>query len=137
MTPCPFCQLADNHDELLASNKYAVAFLDINPIRPGHVLIIPKHHEPDFFQLDDETHLDIMRLAKQIAKAQEQVFNPIKVGMLVAGMDVPHAHVHLIPMHDYHDVTSKQMLEGKVIRASDEELRESKDKLVQALDSAA
>ena len=54
--------------------------------------------------------------------------------MLVAGFDVPHAHLHLIPMHDYHDLTSKQLLEGKVFRAERAELEKSKRKLRNALD---
>ncbi len=133
MKPCPFCQLVNEPEELLAVGAYSVAFSDVSPIRPGHVLVIPKEHEPDFFDLGDDVHLDITRLAKRIAKAQRRVFKPLKVGMLVAGMDIPHAHLHLIPMHDYHDLTSKKMLEGTVSRASDDELKVNRLELSEAL----
>jgi diadenosine tetraphosphate (Ap4A) HIT family hydrolase len=79
-------------------------------------------HEPEFFNLPDYVLADIMHLAKQIANAQQVIYQPIKVGMLVAGFDIPHAHLHLIPMHDYHDITSKQILEGSVNRVSYEAL---------------
>ena len=133
MKTCPFCQLVDNRDELLVVGAHSAAFLDVNPIRPGHVLVVPKEHEPDFFNLDDEVHLDIMRLAKRVARAQQRVFSPLRVGLLVAGLDVPHAHMHLIPMHDYHDVTSKRMLEGAVTRAGEGELNEHRLRLSRAL----
>ena len=96
-------------------------------------MVVPKIHEPEFFALPDHVHADIMRLAKRTARAQQRTFEPLKVGMLVAGMDVPHAHLHLVPMHDYHDVTSKRMLEGEVSRASDADLRESQRRLKNAL----
>ncbi len=133
MNNCPFCQIAQSNTTVIKSSDYSVAFLDINPIRPGHVLIVPKEHEPDFFNLPTHVLTDIMKLAKRIAKAQKLAFQPVKVGMLVAGFDVPHAHLHLIPMHDYHDITSKQLLEGKVYRAKQAELEENKCKLRDAL----
>ena len=97
------------------------------------MLIIPKEHQPDFFELADDVLNEIMSLAKKIAKAQKIVFQPVKVGMLVAGFDVPHAHLHLIPMEDYHDLTSKQLLEGKVSRADRVELEKNQHQLRDAL----
>ncbi|BAY80646.1 histidine triad domain protein [Calothrix parasitica NIES-267] len=136
MNNCPFCNLVKSDDALLEVGEYSVAFLDINPIRPGHVLIVPKNHEPDFFNLPDYILLDIMQLARRIAKAQEAVFQPIKVGMLVAGFDVSHAHLHIIPMHEYHDITSKQVLEASVSRASQAQLQKIKQLLQDALNYA-
>ena len=133
MDNCPFCQIIQSNTAVIESSDYSVTFLDINPIRPGHVLIVPKEHEPDFFNLPTHVLTDIMKLAKRIAKAQKLAFQPVKVGILVAGFDVPHAHLHLIPMHDYHDITSKQLLEGKVYRAEQAELEENKCKLRDAL----
>lgn len=131
---CPFCQIAKSNNAILDRGDRSIAFLDISPIRPGHILIAPKEHEPDFFELTDDVLTDIMYLAKRIAKAQKIVFQPVKVGMLVAGFDVPHAHLHLIPMHEYHDITSKQLLEGKVSRVDRAELEKSERKLRNALD---
>lgn len=131
---CPFCRITKNNNAILDRGEHSVAFLDINPIRSGHVLIIPKEHQPDFFELADDVLTDIMSLAKNIAKAQKIAFKPVKVGMLVAGFDVPHAHLHLIPMQDYHDLTSKQLLEGKVFRADLVELEQNERKLRDVLD---
>ena len=71
---CPFCQIAKSNHAILDRGDRSVAFLDINPIRPGHVLITPKEHKPDFFELADDVITDIMYLAKRIAKAQKIVF---------------------------------------------------------------
>lgn len=132
---CPFCEVAGSEDAVLDAGAHSVAFLDINPIRAGHVLIVPKEHEPEFFDLPDLVISDVMRLAKRIAKAQRVAFRPTRVGMLVAGLDIPHAHLHLIPMHDYHDITSKRMIEGKISRASEAELEKSKHRLRKSLPS--
>ncbi|BAY80648.1 histidine triad domain protein [Calothrix parasitica NIES-267] len=74
-----------------------------------------------------------MQLAKQIAKAQETIFQPVKVGMSVAGFDVSHAHLHVIPMHEYHDITSNQILKEKVQRVSNKELQDIKLQLQDVL----
>ncbi|MGK7937138.1 MAG: HIT family protein [Xenococcaceae cyanobacterium] len=130
---CPFCQIAKSNTAILEHREHSIAFLDISPIRPGHVLITPKEHKPDFFELSNDVLTEIMYLAKMIANAQKVVFQPVKVGMLVVGFDVLHAHLHLIPMHDYHDITSKQLLEGKAFRAESAELEKNKRQLKDAL----
>ena len=57
-----------------------------------------------------------MALAQQTAQAVQVSFSPLRVGLVVAGFDIPHAHVHVIPMHDYHDISSKRMLDGRMAR---------------------
>jgi histidine triad (HIT) family protein len=133
MNNCPFCRIAESPDALLHVGEHSVAFLDINPIRPGHVLIVPKQHESEFFNLPEYILLEIIYLAKQIAKAQQVVYKPIKVGLLVAGFDISHAHLHLILMQDYHDITSKQILTKKVTPASQKDLKQSERQLKAAL----
>ena len=105
-------------------------------IRPGHALVIPKEPIPNFFDLNEETVLDIMRIAKQIAKSIEIEFNPKRVGLIVAGFDIPHAHLHVVPMHDYHDITSKQMLAGTLESSSQEELDQNAEKIRNSLDNS-
>lgn len=124
MDDCIFCKLA--RKELPAhtvwESESMLAFLDLFPIQPGHALVIPKRHAPDVFQLDDATYLDLMRTAKRVAAAVNESQKPARMGLLVAGWDVPHAHVHVVPMRDYHDLTSKRLLEGNRAKAEDAEL---------------
>jgi len=124
MDDCIFCKLAKK--ELPAHTVWEsdsmLAFLDLFPIQPGHVLVIPKRHAPDVFQLDEPTYLDLMRTARRVASAVNAAEKPARMGLLVAGWDVPHAHVHVVPMRDIHDLTSKRLLEGSRMRAEEIEL---------------
>ncbi len=124
MSICPFCRIATHApgSSTLLQSPLAVAFLDIRPIRPGHALVVPRRHEPDFWNLTDDERHAIFALATQIAQAQRDLFNPLKVGLLVAGFDVPHAHLHVVPLHDKHDLTSESILNGSVKTAAAEEL---------------
>lgn len=82
---------------IVAEDEVFFAFLDIRPIRPGHTLVIPKHEVDQFFDLDDEMLAGILRFAKPIARAIQEVTGAERIGAIVAGFDVPHAHLHLIP----------------------------------------
>lgn len=73
------------------------AFLDIHPVQPGHVLVIPKEQVEFVWDLDDVTYQAVMTTAKKIASHQKEVLGTPFVGEMVIGTDVPHAHVHLIP----------------------------------------
>lgn len=88
----------------LAEDDRFLAFLDVRPIRPGHALVIPKEEVDYLFDLDEERLGDIMRFAKPIAKAIEQVVPCKRIGVAVVGLEVPHAHVHLIPIKEISDV---------------------------------
>jgi len=125
MDDCIFCKLA--RKELPAHTVWEsdsmLAFLDLFPIQPGHVLVIPKQHAPDVFQLPEATYLDLMRSARHVAGAVNASQKPARMGLLVAGWDVPHAHVHVVPMRDTNDLTSKRILEGTRSKANDAELQ--------------
>ena len=135
MTKCPFCVLQDSETAVLASNSLAYAVLDIAPIRPGHALVMPRAHVEDFFDLDGETQTAMMAQANELASALKAVCRPLRVGMLVAGFDVPHAHLHVVPIHDVFDITSKSVLDGEKVPAPEEALeamrRQLKDRLCQ------
>lgn len=75
------------------------AFLDINPVHPGHVLVIPKKETDYIFDLSDEELASLMLFAKRVAKAIKKAIPCKKVGITVIGLDVPHTHVHLVPMN--------------------------------------
>lgn len=131
MNECVFCKIAKG--EVLAHVIYndnkVLAFLDKHPINPGHVLVIPTKHEFDFFNLDNDTYHHLMDVVKKLASAVKRATNPKKVGLIVAGFDVPHTHLHIIPMHEYHDVTSKAILESTRANPTDGELEKAAKKL--------
>lgn len=124
MTDCPFCQIAQSQipTHKVYENDFAFAFMDKHPINTGHVLVIPKTHEANFYQLSNEAYTQLMLAVKIIAVKVNEVTQPHKVGLIVAAWDVPHTHVHIVPMHDYHDITSKSLLEGKRSNPTDDEL---------------
>ncbi|MCC6181085.1 MAG: HIT family protein [Bacteroidia bacterium] len=88
----------------IAENDNYLAFLDIFPLRKGHTLIIPKKEVDYIFNLDDQTYEGLMRFAKQIAEAIKQAIPCNRVGVAVIGLEVPHAHVHLIPINSENDM---------------------------------
>ena len=75
-----------------------LAFLDINPIREGHTLVIPKTHAPYLFDLDDDTYRSLLAASKTVAARLKEVFDVPRIGMAVEGFAVDHVHVHLIPL---------------------------------------
>ena len=84
------------------------AFLDIAPLRRGHTLVIPKKEVDYFYDLDEETLTKVMLFSKKVAKAIEKAFPCNRISVVVAGLEVPHAHVHLIPMNDISDIDFSQ-----------------------------
>ncbi len=88
----------------VGENEHAFAFLDIAPIAKGHVLVVPKREVDYIFDLSDEEMGHLMAFAKKVAKALIQVCPAPKIGMSVIGLEVPHAHVHLVPIHGDKDL---------------------------------
>lgn len=80
------------------------AFLDINPLNAGHTLVVPKKETDYLFELDNETYTGLMLFSKKIAKAIERAVVCKRIGMAVVGLEVPHVHVHLIPMNTMDDI---------------------------------
>lgn len=83
----------------VAEDKDHFAFLDINPVHPGHVLVIPRKETDYIFDLSDEEYASLMLFAKRVAKAIRKAIPCKKVGVTVIGLDVNHVHVHLVPMN--------------------------------------
>ena len=88
----------------IAEDDRFFAFLDINPLAKGHTLVIPKQETDYLFDLDDQLLADMNVFAKKIAVAQKKVIPCKRVGVAVLGLEVPHAHIHLIPMNSEADV---------------------------------
>lgn len=88
----------------VAENDKFYAFLDINPLVKGHTLVIPKREVDYFFDLTDEEIGEMQIFAKRVATAIKKAFPCIKVGQAVLGLEVPHAHIHLVPMQKEKDM---------------------------------
>lgn len=88
----------------IAETDRYFAFLDINPVAPGHVLVIPRHEVDYIFDLDDDEYQGLTLFAKRIAEALKRAMPCRKVGVCVLGLEVPHAHIHLVPMQTEQDL---------------------------------
>lgn len=89
---------------ILREDENYLAFLDVRPIRAGHSLVIPKAEVDDLFDLDEPLMGGLLPFAKPVAKAIQQVTGATRVGMAVVGLEVPHAHIHLVPIDGLHDL---------------------------------
>ena len=87
----------------IAETDDFLAFLDVNPNAKGHTLCIPKKEVDKIFDLDEATYLGLMKFSRRVAKAIEKAVPCKRVGVTVIGLEVPHAHVHLIPLHSMED----------------------------------
>jgi histidine triad (HIT) family protein len=92
----------------LAENENYLAFLDINPLAKGHALVIPKKETDYIFDIADKELAGLMVFAKKVARAIEKVVPCKRMGITVIGLEVPHAHVHLIPINSLYDMDFKQ-----------------------------
>ena len=88
----------------VAENEEFYAFLDINPLAKGHTLVIPKREVDYFFDLEDSEIAAMQVFAKKVAVAIKEAFPCVKVGQAVLGLEVPHAHIHLVPMQSEKDM---------------------------------
>ena len=88
----------------IAEDNYYYAFLDIHPLAKGHTLVIPKKEVDYLFDLDNETYLGLQAFTKKIAIALKKAIPCKKVGVAVLGLEVPHAHIHLVPMQSENDI---------------------------------
>ncbi|MBI1185114.1 HIT domain-containing protein [bacterium] len=88
----------------VAENDEYLAFLDIFPLKKGHVLVIPKKEVDYIFDLDENTLSGLMLFAQKVAKAIDKTIPSERVGVAVIGLEVPHAHIHLVPLHGAHDI---------------------------------
>lgn len=88
----------------IAEDDRYFAFLDINPLREGHTLVVPKKETDYIFDLDDETIAGMMVFSKKIAAALQAAIPCVRIGVAILGLEVPHAHIHLVPMNSMEDV---------------------------------
>ena len=111
-----------------AENEEFYAFLDINPLVKGHTLVIPRREVDYIFDMDDDEIARYQVFAKQVAKAVKTAFPCKKVAQVVLGLEVPHAHIHLIPMQSEGDVDFRR----EKLKLSETEFKEIADKIYTA-----
>lgn len=110
----------------VAENEEYYAFLDINPLAKGHTLVIPKHVEDDYiFHLDDDVYLGLCAFAKKVAQAIKAAVPCKRVGVAVLGMEVPHTHIHLVPLNSESDLDFRK----KKLELSPEEFKSIASKI--------
>jgi histidine triad (HIT) family protein len=116
----------------IAENDRFYAFLDIFPLREGHTLVVPKIEVDKFFDLPDEYLGEMLLFAKPIARAIERAFACNRCGLAVVGLEVPHAHLHLVPIDDVDDLN---FMKGK-IKMTPEQLGAAREKILRHLNPA-
>ncbi len=102
------------------------AFLDINPVAKGHTLVIPRHEVDYIFDMSDEEIAEFQKFAKRVAIALRNAFPCVKVGQAVLGLEVPHAHIHLVPMQSERDMNFGR----EKLHLSDEEMQSIADRIL-------
>ncbi len=110
-------------------NDRFFAFLDINPLAEGHTLVIPKVETDYLFDLEDELIGDMMIFAKKVARAIDETMDCKRVGMAVLGLEVPHAHIHLVPINDLYDIEFSR----PKLKFSDEAFRATAQRIAAAI----
>ena len=113
----------------VAEDENFLAFLDINPLAKGHTLVIPKKEVDYIFDVEDELYKDLFVFAKKVAKGIKKVIDCKKVGVVVIGLEVPHAHIHLIPINNIFDTEFSR----PKLKLSQEEFIEIKEKIEKAV----
>ncbi len=113
------------------TDDQCVAFLSINPLKPGHTLVVPRVVVEHWIDLDAATWGHLTTVSQHIGTALEQAYRPAKVGLMLAGLEVPHVHVHLVPIWTVHDLD----FANAEANPSEEALDEAQRTVVQALDA--
>lgn len=124
MEGCVFCKIIRRELEssLVYEDDRSIAFLPLKPINPGHTLLMPKAHYEDIFHTPPVLALHLLTVAKEIARALQATFAPLRVGLAAMGLDVAHAHLHVLPLRSRFDSTSKTEMEGRLVQMTRSEL---------------
>ena len=116
--PCIFCAIASKKipASIVHEDDDFVAFLDVHPIRPGHVLIVSREHHAYFDDMPPALAADMMRMAQRFSKAMKNIHDVERIGLIFTGTDVAHVHAHLVPLREAGDITSTAYIEQKDLR---------------------
>ncbi|HNY14012.1 MAG TPA: HIT family protein [Bacteroidales bacterium] len=109
----------------VAEDDNYFAFLDINPLREGHTLVVPKHETDYIFDLDDEKLAGMILFSKKVASAIKEAIPCSRIGVAILGLEVPHAHIHLVPMDSMEDVNFR----NPKMKFTPDQFRETAEKI--------
>lgn len=113
----------------VAEDDRHFAFLDINPIAEGHTLVVPKEEVDYFFDLPNHRIHEMMDFARSVASAIDRSLEPLRTGVIIQGLEVPHAHIHLIPLYS----ATQEMSLGAKKEVSEERMKELSDRIRKAV----
>mgnify|MGYP000633104454 FL=1 len=113
----------------ILENENFLAFLDIFPLAKGHVLVIPKKEIDYLFDISSDEYVELWKFAQQVAKAVDKVIDCKRIGVAVIGLEVPHAHIHLVPLNNVSDIN----FESPKLSFSEEEMNEVAQKIRKAI----
>ncbi|MGF1522003.1 MAG: HIT family protein [Leptolyngbyaceae cyanobacterium] len=138
---CPFCEIVKGTGpvSLVHEDDWTMAFIPLQPIYPGACIVIPKEHIDHFTDIPDDLAAKVMITSQHIGRRIREVYRPLKVGMVVHGFGVRHAHLNLIPQYDPLDITYKHLayIEDGEVKFGPKELpspsREELDELARSL----
>ena len=130
MDNCRFCQIAQKKvkDYVVWEDENFIAFLDINPAKAGHCMLIHKKHTDYFFDLEDESYLGLFKTAKKLSEPMRRAMDAKRIGIAVVGFDIPHAHLHLVSLHGSDELFDSK----KFTKAKPDELKTVQEKLKNA-----
>jgi histidine triad (HIT) family protein len=111
--------------QIIAEDENFIAFLDIMPLVEGHVLVVPKREVDYIFDIEDELYLGLMKFAQKVAVGLRKAIPCKRIGVAVIGLEVPHAHVHLVPLQTMDDINFTRTK----LKPSQEELKATGDKI--------
>jgi histidine triad (HIT) family protein len=129
---CPFCQVISGTEEyrVLKRTEHAIAFLDHQPAQEGRTLVMPANHYEHVFELPPDTYQEVMELARHMALVLQKVYKVERMGLLVAGVAISHAHVHVYPLNGEPDLaTGPQPIlgEAELIQIAEKIRQQEKD----------
>ena len=104
----------------VAEDEFHLAFLDIFPLAKGHVLVIPKKETDYIFDIESDEYLQLWQFAQKIAKGMDSVIKCARIGVAVIGLEIPHAHIHLVPLQKVSDIN----FDKPKLKFSDDEMEE-------------
>ncbi|WP_341677322.1 HIT domain-containing protein [Niveibacterium sp. SC-1] len=124
MNSCIFCEIVKGECESsrVHEDAFSIGFMALEPVNPGHVLLMPKAHYEDMFLAPQEEIARLLPVANAIATALKRIYQAPRVVLVAAGLVVPHAHWHIAPIYTPHDITSRAELEGMLKLAARSEL---------------
>jgi histidine triad (HIT) family protein len=107
-----FCKIASGEikSHIVCASDLAIAFLDICPVRPGHILVMPRSHFAFFDEVPANVMAEVMAIAQRLSRRLKELYEPHRVGLAVNGSDIAHMHMHVIPMMEKTDITSARCI---------------------------